>query len=74
MGLMSILAMAHIFRHIIMVVDGKTMGPFLETPLISLNESQVPFISTIGITIIGLYLLFSVHKGHNKLGQRFYTF
>lgn len=44
MGLMSILMMIHIFRHIALVVDEKTMGPFLETPLLDIRDSYASFI------------------------------
>jgi hypothetical protein len=73
MAIMSILMMTHIFRHIVLIVDGKTMGPFLETPLVYMRETYAQFLAIVFQCLIGFYFLYCTHKGQCKIGQRFYT-
>lgn len=55
---MSIIMMTHIFDHIALIINNKTVNPFLDTVLIVIQASRAKFLSIVLFCLIGFYFLY----------------
>lgn len=58
----------HLYKNLLTMVDKKTVSPWLNTPLIYIRESYWAPLAPILLSVIGFYLLWCAHIGHNKFG------
>ena len=72
MAVMSIVMMTHIFDHIALIINGKTINPFLDAFLDIIQASRAKFLSIVVFCLIGFYFLYCAQKGNIKVGLRFY--
>lgn len=72
MAIMSILMMVHIFNHIALIVNNKTVNPFLDKMLQDIQASKASFTGIIVFCYLGYYFLLCAQMGNIKIGLRFY--
>jgi hypothetical protein len=72
MAVMSIIMMVHIFNHIALIVDGKTVRPFLNAMLEQIETSFAKFLGIVVFCLLGYYYLACAQKGNISIGLRFY--
>mmetsp|Transcript_1719 Transcript_1719/g.1627 ORF Transcript_1719/g.1627 Transcript_1719/m.1627 type:complete len:415 (+) Transcript_1719:234-1478(+) len=70
----SLILVIHLFVYVLLKVDGKSVGPFLNALLEKLENSSASFLATLLFSFIGFYLMFCTIKGNVKLGMRFFFF
>ena len=68
MVFMNFFMSIHIWKNILVMVDKKPVSPWLNTPLIYINESYWHFLAIVLISCAGFYFLYCAHQGHNKFG------
>lgn len=62
------------FLYVLLKVNGKSVRPFINTLLESIENSNVSFFATVLFAFIGYYFMFCALKGNVKLGLRFFCF
>ena len=70
---MCIVVMTHIFDYVALTVNGLPIAPFLNQWLERIqSNNKSEFIAIVVFCFIGYYILYCAHKGHTKVGLRFY--
>eukprot|EP00744_Colponema_vietnamica_P002374 GILI01003739.1.p1 GENE.GILI01003739.1~~GILI01003739.1.p1 ORF type:complete len:498 (-),score=132.07 GILI01003739.1:274-1767(-) len=69
---LSVIWVLHILLYMLIAKDGVPLFPFLNYFLLGLEASGFALFSTIGFTILCLWLLWCTMKGNMKFGMRFF--
>ena len=72
-AVMSIVFMMHIYKHILMKVEGKTSDPFLDNWMVDMLESDYRNLGFYLFCCLGYYVYFAAMKGLYSSGLRFYS-
>jgi len=62
-ALVSVLMIIHIFLAVALLVDKKTLNPFLNTFLLITEKSTVAFLAPVLFVIFGYYFFFCAKQG-----------
>ena len=72
LAVFSLLMIIHVFNYMALMVDNKTIDPFLNTMLEQIEASPVRFLSVLVFCFIGYYCYFAAAMGNIKFGLRFF--
>mmetsp|Transcript_44748 Transcript_44748/g.32779 ORF Transcript_44748/g.32779 Transcript_44748/m.32779 type:complete len:194 (+) Transcript_44748:306-887(+) len=72
--IISLVLIIHLFIYLILNVDGKSVGPFLNELLEKLEDSSASFFATVLLAFMGYYMMLCAIKGNVKVGMRFFFF
>ena len=68
----SVITIIHTFCYVVLIVDDRTVEPFLNDLVERLEISPLGFLSTVIMIAMGLFLCIAALNGNIKLGLRFF--